>query len=58
MMRKLILVMMTIACMMCMLVMPAWADVQQSTKKEPDAELQYTYVERILQLLEERLNAL
>ena len=47
MMRKLILVMMTIACMMCTLVMPAWADVQQSTKEEPDAELQYTYVERI-----------
>ena len=46
-MRKLILVMMTIACIMCALVMPAWADAQQTTKQDPDAELQYTYVERI-----------
>ncbi len=46
-MRKLVLVMMTIACIMCALVMPAWADAQQTTKQEPDAELQYTYVERI-----------
>ena len=46
-MRKLVLVMMTIACIMCALVMPAWANAQQSTKQEPDAELQYTYVERI-----------
>lgn len=46
-MRKLILVMMTIACMMCTLVMPAWADAQQAAKQEPDAELQYTYIGRI-----------
>lgn len=46
-MRKLILVMMIIACMMCTVAIPIWADVEQSTKQEPDAELQYTYVERI-----------
>ena len=46
-MRKLILVMMIIAWMMCTVAIPIWADVEQSTKQEPDAELQYTYVERI-----------